>query len=225
MNKETEKTEFKNKTSENQFSPLLIITAIMVTSYITSNVLAVKLITVLNLTFFDAGIIIFPITYVIGNILTEIWGFNIAKKTILLTFTCNILFVLLTVIATFMPYPEYIEYTAISFKNIFTIVPRILFASLVAFLTGEITNSWFMDKIKQITKSKKLWLRSILSSAVGYLLDTILFVLIAFSGISPTKDLLTMIFAQYVIKMILEILAGTPIVYGVVFILEKKGIN
>ena len=82
-----------------------------------------------------------------------------------------------------------------------------------------------MEKIKQITKSKKLWLRSILSSAVGYLLDTILFVLIAFSGVSPIKDLVTMIFAQYAIKMILEILAGTPIVYGVVSIFKKKGIN
>lgn len=225
VNKETGKIGSKDKKYSTQFSPLLIITAIMVTAYITSNVLAVKLITIFNLTFFDAGIIIFPITYVIGNILTEIWGFNIAKKVILLTFACNILFVLLTVIATFMPYPEYIEHTATSFKNIFIIVPRILFASLVAFLVGEITNSWFMEKIKKITKSKKLWLRSILSSAIGYLLDTVLFVLIAFSGVSPIKDLATMIFAQYAIKMILEILAGTPIIYGVISLFKKKGIN
>lgn len=210
---------------QSQFSPLLIISALMVTSYISSNVLAVKLISIFNFTFCDAGVIIFPLTYIIGNILTEIWGFKIAKNVILLSFVCNILFVVLTVIATFMPYPDYIEHTASSFKNIFTVVPRILFASLTAFLIGEITNSWFMAKIKRITDSKKLWLRTILSSAAGYLLDTVLFVLIAFSGIAPTKDLFTMIIAQYSTKMLIEVLGGTPIVYGVVEFLKKKGIK
>ena len=214
-----------NENINNQFSPLLIISAIMVTAYISSNVLAVKLVSIFNCTFFDAGVIIFPLTYIIGNILTEIWGFKIAKNVILLAFLCNILFVILTVIATFMPYPDYIEHTANSFNNIFTVVPRILFASLTAFLVGEITNSWFMAKIKKITNSKKLWLRSILSSAVGYLLDTVLFVLIAFSGIAPPKDLFTMIIAQYLTKIIIEVIGGTPIVYGVVGFLKKKGIK
>lgn len=217
--------KINSEESLGKFSPLLIISAIMVTAYISSNVLAVKLVSIFNLTFFDAGVIIFPLTYIIGNILTEIWGFKVAKNVILLAFSCNILFVILTVIATFMPYPNYIEHTASSFKTIFTVVPRILFASLTAFLVGEITNSWFMAKIKKATNSKKLWLRTILSSAIGYLLDTVLFVLIAFSGIAPSKDLFTMIIAQYLTKMIIEILGGTPVVYGIVKFLKKKGIK
>lgn len=215
----------KIKSENYRLDPLVIITAIMVTSYIASNVLAVKLINFFSFTFFDAGIIIFPITYIIGNILTEIWGFKIAKNVILLTFFCNIIFVILTVIASFMPYPDYIEQTAISFKNIFTVVPRILLASLIAFLVGEICNSWFVEKLKKITNSKKLWLRTILGFSVGYLIDTLLFVIIAFYKIAPTKDLITMILTQYSIKMLLETFLGTPIVYGVIAFLKKKGIK
>lgn len=215
----------KIKSENYRLDPLVIITAIMVTSYIASNVLAVKLINFFSFTFFDAGTIIFPITYIIGNILTEIWGFKIAKNVILLTFFCNIIFVILTVIASFMPYPDYIEQTAISFKNIFTVVPRILLASLIAFLVGEICNSWFVEKLKKITNSKKLWLRTILGFSVGYLIDTLLFVIIAFYKIAPTKDLITMILTQYSIKMLLETFLGTPIVYGVIALLKKKGIK
>ena len=124
-----------------------------------------------------------------------------------------------------MPYPDYIEQTAISFKNIFTVVPRILLASLIAFLVGEICNSWFVEKLKKITNSKKLWLRTILGFSVGYLIDTLLFVIIAFYKIAPTKDLITMILTQYSIKMLLETFLGTPIVYGVIALLKKKGIK
>ncbi len=209
----------------NTFYSLIIISSIMTTSYIASNVLAVKLITVFSITLFDAGIIIFPLTYIIGNILTEIWGFQTAKNIILITFFCNIIFVLFTHIGCFLPYPKYVETTSIAFKNIFNIVPRILIASLLAFLVGEITNAWIMNKIKHFTNEKKLWIRTILSSSLGYLLDTIIFVLIAFSNVAPIKDLILMILFQYIIKIILECILGTPITYGVVYFLKKKGIN
>ena len=82
--------KINSEDSLGKFSPLLIISAIMVTAYISSNVLAVKLVSIFNLTFFDAGVIIFPLTYIIGNILTEIWGFKVAKNVILLAFSTSI---------------------------------------------------------------------------------------------------------------------------------------
>ena len=89
MNKQVLENPAKNQ--ENQFNYLVIIAALMVTSYLTSNVMAVKLIDIFGVTLFDAGTIVFPLAYMLGDILAEIWGFKTAKKVIYLTFVCNII--------------------------------------------------------------------------------------------------------------------------------------
>lgn len=214
----------KNQESiyQNDFNCLLVVAAFMVTSYIAANVMAVKLVQIFNITIFDAGTITFPISFMLGNVLTEVWGFKIARKVIILTFVCNLFFVISTTIGIFLPSPDYMQEIALSYKNIFTTVPRILFASFVAFLCGQFTNSWAMEKIKKITNKKYLWLRTILSSVVGYVFDTIPFTFIAFAGVAPLKDIISMISMLYFAKIAIEIFFGTPFAYILVSFLKKK---
>ena len=203
-------------------SALIILTALMATTYLTANIMAVKLISVFSLTLFDAGTITFPLSYMIGDVITEIYGFKTAKKLIWLTFACNLLLVAATTTGIFLPYPDYMADMHNAYATVFTVVPRILAASLAAFVAGELSNAAVMVKLKEMTKGKHLWIRTIGSSAVGYLLDTVLFVLLAFSFTDvPAKDLLIMIVAQYLMKLAIESICGTPLAYAVIGWIQK----
>lgn len=210
---------------KDNLDPLVIIASLVAISYITSNIMAIKLINLHGLTFFDAGTVVFPLAYMFSDVLTEIWGFKIARKVIVLTFFCNLFLVFFTSIGLFLPAPEYMYEINEAYKKVFTVVPRILVASLLAFLSGEIMNSWVLQKVKEMTNSKHLWIRTISSSAVGYIFDTVVFVFIAFGGTAPIKDLLTMIFAQYIMKIGLESLCGTPLAYALVAYLRRRENN
>lgn len=201
---------------------LLVVGSLMVTSCLTANIMAVKVITIRNMSLFDAGTITFPLTYILGNILTEIWGYKIAKSVIILTFICNIILVASTSIGILLPSPSYMNEINNAYYCIFRVVPKILIASMAAFLLGELTNAWFMQKIKLITFGKFLWIRTILSSAIGYLLDTLVFVLIAFGGTLNKKDIFTMILAQYFLKILIEIIVGTPLSYSIINYIRKR---
>ena len=210
---------FKNRTEADM--PLIVVTALFVTCYLVSNIMAVKVIGILNLFYFDAGTITFPFAYMLGDVLTEIWGYRTARKVIFLTFFCNILMVISTQIGVWLPSPDYMAETAESYNNIFNYVPRIILGSLAGFLLGELSNAWIMDKIRQKTKGRRLWVRTIGSSIVGYLCDTVPFVLIAFLGVLTTRDLLLMIALQYVMKRAIETMFGTPMAYAVISLLKR----
>ena len=157
----------------------------------------------------------------LGDVLTEVWGFKTAKRVIWLTFFCNVLMVACTQLAVWFPSPDYLETTAQAYNTIFTYVPRIVVASLVGFLLGELSNAWFMDKIKQKTKGKRMWVRTIGSSAIAYWFDTLPFVLIAFLGVVSARELLLMIALQYVVKLLIEVVFGTPLFYATIHFLRK----
>jgi uncharacterized integral membrane protein (TIGR00697 family) len=149
------------------------------------------------------------------------WGFKTAKKVIWMTFFCNILMVLCTQIGVWLPSPDYLDETAQAYNHIFSYVPRIVIGSLVGFLLGELSNAWLMEKIKEKTKGKKLWVRTIGSSAVAYWFDSLPFVLIAFLGVVTTHDLLMMIAFQYGAKLLIEAVFGTPMAYATIHALER----
>ncbi len=218
-----------DKVSENPFknrevgdTPLVVVTALFVTLYLVSNVMAVKVIGFFGLFYFDAGTITFPFAYMLGDVLTEIWGYRTARKVIWITFLCNILMVVCTQIGVWLPSPDYLDSAAEAYNHIFTYVPRIVIGSLVGFLLGELSNAWFMERIKSFTNGKHLWVRTIGSSVIGYLLDTIPFVLIAFLGTLTTRDLLLMIAFQYFMKLGIEVLFGTPMAYAAILFLKRK---
>ena len=219
-----------NKVSENPFknridrhTALLIVTALFVTSYLVSNVMAVKVISLFGFFYFDAGTITFPFAYMLGDVLTEIWGYRTARKVIWMTFFCNILMVVCTQIGVWLPSPDYLAETANAYDHIFTYVPRIVVASLTGFLLGELSNAWLMEKIKEKTKGKRLWVRTIGSSAVAYIFDSLPFVLIAFVGVVSVHDLIMMIVFQYTIKLFIEACFGTPLAYAAVRAIRRIG--
>lgn len=199
----------------------MTVTAIFVTLYLTSNIMAVKVIGIFGIFYFDAGTLTFPFAYMLGDVLTEIWGYRTARKIIWLTLLCNILLVIFTYLGVLLPSPDYLQETADAYNHIFSYVPRIVVASLAGFLFGELSNAWLMDKIKSITKGRWLWVRTIGSSAVAYVFDSVPFVLIAFAGTVSTRDLLMMIAFQYVSKLAIEALLGTPMAYAVIRFIQR----
>ncbi|MBQ9077599.1 MAG: queuosine precursor transporter [Muribaculaceae bacterium] len=209
-----------DKVSENPFknrnidgTPLMVVTALFVTLYLVSNIMAVKVIGLYDLFYFDAGTITFPFAYMLGDVLTELWGFRTARRIIWITFLCNITLVICTQAGVWLPSPEYLSDTANAYNTVFTYVPRIVIGSLAGFLLGELSNAWFMERIKIRTRGRYLWLRTIGSSMIGYVFDTLPFVLIAFLGVVSTRDLLLMMAFQYVSKLAIEAIFGTPMAY------------
>ena len=199
-----------------------IIAVFFTVCYIVSNIMAVKVVGIFGLFYFDAGTITFPLAYMLGDVLTEIWGYRTARKTIILAFLCNVFVVICTQIGVWLPSPDYLDATSTAYNTIYSYVPRIVFASLTGFLLGELSNAWIMDKMKKFTKGKHLWFRTIGSSIVGYIFDTVPFVLIAFVGALTTRDILLMILSQYIIKIAIEALFGTPMAYALIAFLKKK---
>ena len=211
---------FKNRTVADM--SLIIVTALFVTCYLVSNLMAVKVIGIMNLFYFDAGTITFPFAYMLGDVLTEIWGYRTTRKIIFLTFFCNVVMVICTQIGVWLPSPDYLEGSADAYNTVFNYVPRIILGSLTGFLLGELSNSWIMERIRRKTNGKHLWVRTIGSSIIGYLFDTVPFVLIAFLGVLTARDILLMIALQYVMKLAIEALFGTPMAYAVISFLRKK---
>ena len=196
--------------------PLMIVTALFVTLYLVSNIMAVKVIGFAGVFYFDAGTITFPFAYMLGDVLTELWGFRTAKRVIWITFLCNIVLVACTQIGVWLPSPDYLAETAGAYNHVFTYVPRIVLGSLAGFLLGELSNAWVMEKMKKKMHGRRLWMRTIGSSMVGYVFDTLPFVLIAFAGVVSTRELLLMLAFQYFAKLIIEATMGTQMAYAVI---------
>ena len=218
MNKVSE-NPFKNRTEN--LSPYVIVSVLFVLCYVVSNLMAVKVVGFFSLFYFDAGTITFPLAYMLGDVLTEIWGFKTARKTIILAFMCNLFVVLCTQIGVWLPSPDYLDPIASAYNTVYSYVPRIVIASLTGFLLGELSNAWIMEKIKRKMNGRHLWVRTIGSSIVGYVFDTVPFVLIAFLGVLNSRDIILMIVSQYIMKIAIETLFGTPMAYAVVRYLRR----
>jgi uncharacterized integral membrane protein (TIGR00697 family) len=214
---------FKNRTGE--ISPYVVTTVLFIMCYVVSNLMAVKVIGFFDLFYFDAGTITFPLAYMLGDVLTEIWGYRTAKRTIILAFLCNLFVVIFTQVGVWLPSVDYLDPVADAYDTVFNYVPRIVIGSLVGFLLGELSNAWLMDKIKSKTKGRFLWVRTIGSSMIGYIFDTVPFVLIAFLGVLTTRDLFLMIISQYIMKLTIEILFGTPMAYAAIAYLRKRAMR
>lgn len=220
----------ENKVPENpsknrigSFTPLTVVSGLLITLYLTANLMAVKVISIGPLALFDAGTITFPIAYMLSDVLAEIWGYRTAKKVIFLTFACNALMVIFTAIGIILPYPDYMAEVQTAYTTVYTYVPRIVVASLISFLAGDIMNAKILVLMRDRAENgRHLWMRTIGSSAAGYLIDTVLFVLIAFSGTSPASDLLSMIGVQYIAKLLLEAVLGTPLAYMAIGFIRRR---
>lgn len=196
----------------------VVVVALFVSSLITANIAAVKLIAFGPLVM-DAGNIIFPVSYLVGDVLTEVYGYGAARRVIWLGFLCNLLAVIVFSVGRVLPAPEFWEAQA-AYEAILGYTPRLLLASLLAYLVGSFANSYVLARLKVITEGRWLWTRTISSTIVGQGLDSTLFVIIAFAGTIPTEALAITILTNWGFKSAYEALA-TPMTYAVVTRLKR----
>ena len=170
----------------------------------------------LNLT---AGVLVFPISYVVNDCITEVWGFRRAKLIIWTGFVMNFAFVLLAWLADLIPGAPYWTNQE-GFHALFGLAPRVALASFAAFLAGSFLNAYVMSKMKIHDKGRRFSLRAITSTIVGELADSLVFFPIALGGIVPKENLLLMIVSQVVIKTLYEVII-LPITIKVVAWLKR----
>jgi uncharacterized integral membrane protein (TIGR00697 family) len=197
----------------------VILVAVFVTCLVIANIIAVKLVTIFGLTV-PAGIIIFPISYICGDVLTEVYGFRRARQVIWLGFGCNLLAVIAIWGGQALPGAAFWDAQP-AYERILGFTPRLLGASFCAYLLGEFANSFVLAKMKVATQGRWLWMRTIGSTIVGEGLDSLIFVTIAFWGIIPAAGLLSAIVTQWLFKVAYETLA-TPLTYAVVGFLKRQ---
>jgi queuosine precursor transporter len=193
--------------------------ALFVTCLVTANTLASKLIAIGGVVL-TAGIVIFPLSYVLGDVLTEVWGYTAARRVIWLGFACNALTVAAVWVGAELPAAPFWTGQG-AYEEILGQTPRILLASFVAYLVGEFANAFVLAKLKILTRGRWLWTRTVGSTLVGQGFDTVIFVTLAFAGTVPTGALGAIIVAQWAVKVVYEA-AATPLTYAAVGYLKAS---
>ena len=209
------------------------VVALLATSLVVSNIIAVRLIA---LRLFDAieltlpaAIVLFPVAYIVGDVLTEVYGYPAARRGIWIAFGCNLVAVIAIWLAGVLPAASFWtagvydnpEQADQAYRAILGFTPRLLVASFLAYLVGEFLNSFVLAKMKVRTEGRYLWMRTIGSTIVGQGADSLIFITVAFYGILPTSALLTAVVSQWLVKSAYEALA-TPLTYWVVNSLKRS---
>jgi len=193
--------------------------AIFVALLLISNIGAVKLIE-LGPIITDGGAILFPMVYIVGDILSEVYGFKAARRVILTAFAVSILAATTFYLVQLAP-PASDWENQEAFESILGFMPRIVLASVIAFLVGQLLNSYVLVKIKERTQEKNLWLRLMGSTALGQFADTLIFCTIAFYGVITGAEFLNYLIVGYCYKSAVEYLF-VPITYRVIALVKKR---
>lgn len=180
---------------------------------------AAKLSTVAGFTF-GAGILFFPVSYVIGDVLTEVYGYAHARRCIWAGFVAMIFMAFMSWVVVSMPPAETWDGQS-AYESVFGLVPRIVFASMLAFWAGEFVNSFVLAKMKIWTEGKYLWSRTIGSTVFGQAVDSLIFYPVAFLGIWETQDVLLVMVTNWGLKVLWEAVL-TPVTYVVVGVLKNR---
>ncbi|OGL88664.1 transporter [Candidatus Uhrbacteria bacterium RIFCSPLOWO2_02_FULL_49_11] len=204
---------------EKNYKYLNAITAFFVTVLLVSNIASSKILSLGPLTF-DGGTILFPLSYIFGDILTEVYGYSRARRVIWTGFAMIILASLTFMAVGALPPASGWEGQS-AYETILGLTPRIVAASVFAYLVGEFINSVILAKIKIATSGKWLWLRTITSTIFGEGADTVLFVFVAFSGILSGHLLASIMLSNYIFKVAIEVLC-TPLTYYITTFLKRR---
>ncbi|MBQ3405206.1 MAG: queuosine precursor transporter [Oscillospiraceae bacterium] len=202
----------------------VIIAVVYVTCLLLSNLVAGKMWAVSGIITLPAAVVLFPITYIFGDIFTEVYGFKKARMIIWLGFICSFFAVAVYLITIALPHPSFWEGQS-SYETVLGTTPRVAAASFIGYLFGEFSNSMLLSRLKVRMNGKKLWVRTILSTLVGEGFDSVIFIMISFWGTMDNSVVLSMIVYQYLFKVCYEIIF-TPVTYGVVgWLKNKEGID
>ena len=204
---------------ENYSKTFIILCILNITCLLISNIITIKTVNILGL-IFTAADLLFPITYILNDVFTEVYGFNKARFVIWASFFSNLLMVTIFQIVIWLP-PDETFTIQNELQNILGSTPRILLASFLAFLVGNFANSIVLSKIKVKTKGQYLGFRTIISTIIGEGLDTLLFIPIVFVGTLEIKDILMLMLDVYLLKVLIEIIL-TPLTYKVIDFIKRK---
>lgn len=196
------------------------ITALFVTTLVVSNVIAGKLVAFTPAVVLPAAVILFPLTYILGDVLTEVYGYQRCRRVIWIGFGCNAVAVAAIAIGGALP-PAGFWDGQDAYVRTLGAVPRIVAASFLAYLMGEFVNSFVLAKLKVATSGRLLWLRTVGSTVVGQLVDSGVFITVAFLGVLPADQVLWLVVAQWLFKVAYEAIA-TPLTYAVVGWLKRR---
>jgi len=188
-----------------RYKYLSVITGFFTATLLLSNVLAGKIV-VLGGMIFPASVVMFPISYVFGDILTEVYGYSASRRVVWTGFVTLVAAVFFIEIAKALP-PAPFWQGQQAFEAVFSQTPRIVAGSIIAYFAGEFTNSYVLAKMKIVTEGKGMAARFVASTVVGVFVDTALFCAIAFMGAMPMKALLFLIFCDWVAKVLWEVFA------------------
>ena len=197
---------------------LHLISAIFITTLIVSNIIAVKIGTFGSL-FLPVAVVVFPVSYILADILTEVYGYSVMRRTIWTGFFCNLIAVVILWIARVIPPAPFYDGQA-AFTAVFASTPRILAASFVAYLFGAFSNALILAKMKVKTEGKLLWIRMIVSTVIGEGLDSAIFITLAFAGVFSSTQVVTLAVTQWLFKLAFEFVA-LPISTTVVGALKR----
>ena len=205
------------------FKYLTTISVFFVAVLLISNVASTKIVQLLGLTF-DGGTLLFPLSYIFADILTEVYGYKKTRATIWLGFISALVMSLVFILVGVLPAaPDWGNQAA--YDAILGLTPMIVLGSLIAYFCGEFSNSFILAKMKIWSEGKYLWMRTIGSTLVGQAVDSTLFILIAFGAFLPGSLLISLIISNYVFKVAIEILF-TPITYTLVgFLKSREGVD
>ncbi len=206
------------------YSPYFVLTvAVFITCLITANITAVKLVGLFGL-ILPAAIVIFPISYIVGDVLTEVYGYRQARRVIWLGFLCNLIAAIAIWLGQVLPAAGFWDGQA-AYERILGYAPRLLVASFLAYLAGEFANAFILAKMKIATQGRWLWTRTIGSTLVGQGLDSLVFITLAFWGTIPADGLMSATVTQWLAKSAYEA-AVTPLTYlAVGFLKRKEGLD
>ncbi|MGB9660674.1 MAG: queuosine precursor transporter [Moorellaceae bacterium] len=201
------------------FSPIYVVLAVFfVVCLLLSNIVAGKLIDVFGLVL-PAAVVLFPVTYIFGDVLTEVYGFKKSRLVIWLGFTANLFMALLFMLVLALPHPVFWNGQE-AYKAVLGMTPRVVIASLLGYFCGEFANSTVLSRMKILTQGRWLWTRTVGSTVVGEGVDTVIFITLVFWGTVPRAVLVQMMIAQYLWKVFYEV-AATPLTYLIVGWIKK----
>lgn len=202
-----------------------LILGLFVAILLISNIVSVKAV-IIPLPFsklhfsFDGGTLVFPISYIFADVLTEVYGYERSRRVIWSGFIGLVLMALLIWLVGIIP-PDPLWKLNGAYQQLLMTAPRIALASIVAYFAGEFTNSYILSRMKILTKGRLLWARTIGSTVAGEFIDSLLFVTIAFYGIWPNALLIQVLISNYIFKTFYEI-AATPLTYAVTGWLKRR---
>ena len=202
----------------------MLIGIVFVACLLLSNLIAGKMWAVTEDITLPAAVILFPVTYILGDVFTEVYGFRKARLIIWAGFAASFFAVIIYLITIALPHPGYWEGQE-AYATVMGTTPRVAIASFAGYLFGEFSNSMILSRLKVVTGGRKLWVRTITSTLIGEGFDSVIFIMISFWGTMENSVVLKMILFQYLFKVLYEILF-TPVTYAVVkFVKKKEGID